>query len=125
MAGSRKWFVYTDDKGSNFAIQLDESNTEAVNGGTQDFVAGLALTDALPRNIKPRKIFYSNLLRTRTISAIALTPTIYQAVLNGSANSIADPIAGGAATLGLSRASGERRTLPIPNDTGLDDGDAD
>lgn len=124
MAGSIKWFVYTDDAGNDFALRLDESNTEAVNGGTQDFVTGLSLTNALPRNIKPRELFYSNTERTRVIRCVALTPTIYAGVVGGTAaQTIPDPIAGGTATLGFLRANGERRTLPVPVDTGLDDGD--
>lgn len=124
MAGSIKWFVYTTDTGADFAIKLDESNTEAVNGSTQDFVSGLSLVDALPRNIKPRYVFYTNADRTRTIRCVCLTPTIYSGVLGGSAPTIPDPIAGGANTLGFIRAVGEQRTLPAPLDTGLDDGDA-
>lgn len=94
MAGSIKWFVYTTDTGDDFGIRLDESNTEAVNGATQDFVDGLALTNALPRNIKPREIFYTNVARTRRIRCVALTPTIYTAVVGGSVPTIQDPIAG-------------------------------
>lgn len=125
MAGSRKWFVYTDDLGSVYALNLDESNTEAVNGGTNDLIAGAVVADALPRNVKPREVFYTNTERTRTIRCVALTPTIYSGVIAGTAGAtISDPIAGGTATLGLIRANGERRRLPVPLDTGLNDGDA-
>lgn len=125
MAGSRKWFVYTDDLGTDFALNLDESNTEAINGSTQDLISGASVPNALPRNVKPREIFYTNSDRTRTIRCVALTPTIYAGVLNGTNGStITDPIAGGTTTLGLIRANGERRTLPVPLDTGLNDGDA-
>jgi len=124
VAGSIKWFVYTTDGGTDYAIKLDESNTEAVNGSTQDFVANLAITDALPRNIKPRCIYYTNTARTRRIRCVALTPTIYQGAITGGVNTIPDPIAGGAAVLGLIQARGEVKTLPVPFDTGLDDGDA-
>jgi len=122
MAGSRKWLVYTTDAGTNFAISLDESNTEAVNGGVQDFVAGLAIVNALPRNIKPRTITYSNAARTRSIKCVALTQTIYNAAVNGSVSTITDPISGG--TLTLTRATGERIRVPFAVDTALDDGDA-
>jgi len=124
MAGSIKWFVYTTDAGDDFAIKLDESNTEAVNGSTQDFTAGLALVNALPRNIKPREIFYTNTTRTRRIRCVALTQAIYTGAITGGVNSITDPIAGGSAQLGLIAARGEQITLPVPFDTGLDDGDA-
>lgn len=123
MAGSRKWFVYTADNGTDFGIQLDESNTEAVNGGTQDYADGVSIPFALPRNIKPRRVFYTNATRTRTISCVALTPTIYAGLIDGGVPTITDPIAG-TGTLGFVRAKGEEITLPIPLDTGLTDGDA-
>jgi hypothetical protein len=123
MAGSIKWFVYTTDSGVDYALRLDESNTEAVNGGTQDYVTGLNIVPAVPRNIKPRVVFYTNAARTRTIKCVCLTQTIYNAVVGGSVPTIADTIAGGAATLGLIRAKGEQIQLPVPLDTGLNDGD--
>jgi hypothetical protein len=122
MAGSKKWLVYTTDAGQDFAINLDESNTEAVNGSTQDFVDGLALTNAVPRNIKPRELFYSNAARTREIRCVALTQAIYNGIVGGAVPTITDPIDGG--TLVLVRATGERIRLPFALDTGLDDGDA-
>lgn len=123
MAGSIKWFVYTTDGGKDYGIRLDESNTEAVNGNTQDYVVGLALTDALPRNIKPRYVEYSNTTRTRVIRCVCLTQTIYNAIAadTPSVGSIPDPIDTG--NLGLLAAIGERRRLPVPYDTGLTDGD--
>lgn len=124
MAGSIKWFVYTDDNGTDFAIKLDESNTEAVNGNTQDLIAGAVVPNALPRNIKPRQVRYTNAARTRTIRVTVLTPTIMSGVIAGGVPTIPDPIAGGGATLGLISVKGEQRTYPIPLDTGLDDGDA-
>lgn len=123
MAGSIKWFVYTTDSGDDFGLRLDESNTEAVNGSTQDFVTGLSLVNALPRNIKPREIFYTNPERTRRIRCVALTQTIYNGAITGGVNTIPDPIAGGASTLGLIGAKGEQIQLPVPADTGLTDGD--
>lgn len=123
MAGSRKWFAYTDDLGTTFAIQLDESNTEAVNGGTNDLIDGANVPNAVPRNIKPRAVYYTNVDRTRTIRCVCLTPTIYSGVIAGGVPTITDPIAG-TGSLGLIRSEGERRTLPIPLDTGLNDGDA-
>lgn len=123
MAGSRKWFVYTTDSGTDYGIQLDESNTEAVNGGTQDLADGVSIPFALPRNVKPRRVYYTNADRTRTISCVALTPTIYNGLVSGAVPTISDPIAG-TGTLGFVRAVGEQVTLPIPLDTGLNDGDA-
>lgn len=122
MAGSRKWFVYTTDSGEDYGIELDESNTEAVNGGTQDYATGVTIPFALPRNIKPRRVFYTNSTRTRTISCVALTPTIYSGLVSGGVPTITDPIAG-TGNLGFIRAKGEEIRLPIPLDTGLTDGD--
>lgn len=123
MAGSIKWFVYTTDTGVDYGLKLDESNTEAINGGTQDLITGSTIVPALPRNIKPREIFYTNTARSRTVRCVALTQTIYNAVTGGSVPTIGDPIAGGATVLGLIRARGERIQLPVPLDTGLNDGD--
>jgi hypothetical protein len=122
MAGSKKWLVYTTDASNDFAILLDESNTEAVNGATQDFVDGLAVVNAIPRNIKPRELFYTNITRTRTIRCVALTQAIYAGVLAGGVPTIGDPLSG--ATLVLVRANGERIRLPFALDTGLVDGDS-
>jgi len=122
MAGSLKWLVYTTDAGVDFAILLDESNTESVNGSTQDFVDGLAIANAVPRNIKPRELFYTNATRTRTIRCVALTQAIYAGVLSGGVPTIPDPLSG--QTLTLIRANGERIRLPFALDTGLTDGDA-
>lgn len=122
MAGSIKWFVYTDDRGNDYAIKLDESNTEAVNGSNQDYIPSLAITAGVPSNIKVRRVYYANLLRTRTISCVCLTQAVYAGVLNGNIASISDPIDDG--NLFFIRADGERRTIPYGQDTGLDDGDA-
>lgn len=124
MAGSLKWFVYTDDLGTDFAIKLDESNTEAVNGGNNDLISGASVPNALPRNVKPRAVYYTNADRTRRIRCVCLTSTIYSGVVGGSVPTIPDPIAGGSATLGLIASEGEKRILPVPLDTGLNDGDA-
>lgn len=126
MAGSIKWFVYTTDAGKDYAIRLDESNTEAVNGSTQDFVSGLSVIDAVPRNIKPRAVFYTNTERTRRIKCVCLTQTIYNGIADGTGAvpTIPDPIAGGTATLGLIQTQGEVVKFPVPFDTGLTDGDA-
>jgi hypothetical protein len=122
MAGSKKWFVYTDDRGGDFGLLADESNTEAVNGGTQDYVDGTTIINALPRNIVPRAAVYQNTARTRTIRCICLTQTIYNGIIT-NAPTITDPIAGG--NLALARLEPERiKLLPIAADTGLNDGDA-
>jgi len=123
MAGSLKWFVYTTDDGTDFAISLDEGNTEAVNGATQDYVAGTAFRFSIPRNLKPRTATYQSPNGNRTIRCVCLTQTIYTGV-PANVTSITDPI-DGTSILGLVRITPERISpLPFANDTGLDDGDA-
>ena len=123
MAGSKKWFVYTTDFGDDFALLADESNVEAVNGGTQDYVSGLTIQYSVPGNIQPRAAVYANADGTRTIRCYALTPTIY-AGIPANAPTITDPIAG-TGTLSLIRLEPERiKLMPMAGDTGLTDGDA-
>lgn len=122
MAGSNKWFIYTTDEGTSFALKLDESNTEAVNGAVQDFLNNSTVQFALPRNVKPRYAVYSTPDKKRNIKCVALTPTIYAAIPT-TVLTIPDPIAG-SGNLNLSRVRPEEISLPFGVDTGLDDGDA-
>ena len=120
MAGSNKWFVYTTDAGTDFALYRDESNMEGVNAGTQDFVDATAIQYALPRNVRPRVCVYSNAAGTIRRSVVALTTTIYNGILPGA--TLTDQTSG--TTLTLSSKKGEVVTLPKALDTGLTDGDA-
>jgi hypothetical protein len=123
MAGSLKWFVYTTDDLTDFAIKLDESNTEAVNGANQDYVAGTGFRYSIPRNLKPRRAVYGSADGTRTISVVCLTQATYTGVPT-AVTSISDPLTP-ANTLGLIRIVPERISpLPFAGDTGLIDGDA-
>ena len=120
MAGSVKWFVYTTDAGADFALKADESNTEAVNAGAQDFPdTGLALINAVPRNVKPRHLIFKDGTGRITRKVYALTSTIYNGVLPGS--SFTDPVSNTAVF--LARKVGEKITIPFGQDTGLNDGD--
>jgi len=120
MAGSIKWFVYTTDNGTDFAISADESNVEAVAGGTQDYVSGLSIPFAIPRNLTPRYAYYSDPTAVRTIRVPVLTQALFNGILTGSPT-IADPV--GALTLNLVRVTPERIRLPRAADSGLTDGD--
>lgn len=123
MAGSNKWFVYTTDDGTDFAINLDESNTEAVNGATQDYVPAVSIKYNLPRNVKPRAAYYASADGSRVLRCVALTQTIYNGIPT-NVSSISDPLTP-ANTLGLIRIRPEIITrLPFAGDTGLNDGDA-
>lgn len=121
MAGSVKWFVYTTDNATDFALEADESNVEALAAGTQDYPeTGSPPIFALPRNVKPRFAVYANSAGTRRIKIPVITQTIYNA-LDGN-STIADPITAG--TLKLLYKRPEVITLPRGDDTGLNDGDA-
>jgi len=123
LAGSKKYFVYTTDLGTDFALLADESNTEAVNAGTQDYADGVTIQYELPKNVSPRYAEYKNASGTRKIKCVALTQTIFDGIAAGTPT-ITDPIAG-TGTLTLSKLEPERlKRLPIAIDTGLTDGDA-
>lgn len=123
MAGSRKNFIYQDDTGQIYAINLDESNTEAVNGGTNDIPDTTTATVGVPRNIRPREIFFKSVDGRRTIRTVALTTQIYQSIVNGALTEIPDPLNPLGQGLQLARLNGERRRVYPGIDTGLDDGD--
>lgn len=120
MAGSIKWFVYTTDDGTDFAINKDESNTEFINGGTQDYPNTGTIIYALPKNVTPRQLVFRSVDGTVTRKIVALTQTIYDAVL--PASTFTDPVSGKVTY--LTRKEGELVRVPIGPDTGLDDGDA-
>lgn len=120
MAGSLKWFQYTDDNGALYGLFADESNVEAINVGG-DYTGTPALVDAVPRNVQVRRAFYGTTDGTRVISIPVLTAARLLA-LSAEVPTIPDPI-DSALTLVLLRIRPEIRRLPIPNDTGLQDGD--
>lgn len=120
MAGSLKWFPYTDDFGSIYALLADESNVEAINGAL-DYTGTPVLVDAVPRNVNVRNAIYGTTDGLRSIKIPVLTPALY-AGLNTATPTIPDPLGSGL-TLVLQRIRPEVRRLPIPNDTGLQDGD--
>jgi hypothetical protein len=123
MAGSRKWFEYTSNAGTVFALNGDESNIEAVNGATGDYGAASTVQVALPRNITPRAAVYTSTDGTRSIRCYVLTAAAFNTVLTDQPT-IDDPLQTGQ-TLTLSRLEPETITLlPIAADTGINDGDA-
>jgi hypothetical protein len=120
MAGSIKWHVYTDDNGALYALSADESNIEAINEDG-DYTGNPVLVDAVPRNVRPRFAVYGTTDGTRTIRIPVLTQAAL-ITLPTEVPNIPDPI-NPALTLVLIRIRPEQRRLPIPNDTGLQDGD--
>jgi hypothetical protein len=118
MAGSLRNFQYTDDADNIYLYRADESNTEAVNGTAANIASGNENNPGVPRSIKPRRVYYANADRTRTISVVAATLDVY----NAPPTTITDPIAG-SGNLTLVRKRPEVSRL-FPNvDTGLTDGD--
>jgi hypothetical protein len=120
MAGSLKWFPYTDDDGAIWALRLDESNTEACNGDV-DYTGTPVLTNSVPRNVRPRFAVYASPDGARNLRITILTPELYQG-LAAATPIIPDPFAAGG-ILRLVRQRPEQRRLPVAGDTGLNDGD--
>lgn len=121
MAGSNKWFLYTTDSTTQFAIYRDESNIEAVNGAVGDYPdTGSTVQFALPTNVKARIASYANPTNTIVRNVVCLTPAIFNAIAPGA--TITDAVSG--ATLTLRSKRGETIKLPKGADTGLVDGDA-
>ena len=119
MSGSIKWFIYTTDLGTDFAIKLDESNTESVNSTFNDFPNGGILINALPRNITPRFMRFKSADGKTSRRCIVLHPLLYFSLPNSFV--ITSPVDG--TIMHLSDRGAERIFLPFGPDTGLNDGD--
>lgn len=120
MAGSLKWFIYTDDRANDWALLADESNIEAVNAGAIQPITPAAQYK-VPGNLRTRKATFQN--ATGLIRRDIVVLTAAHAVTFTSASTIVDQSSG--ETLSFKSILGERLTLPTLSDTGLLDGDAD
>ncbi len=122
MAGSIKFFRYTINGGTNFAIKMDESNGEAI-GNTDLIEADLPIQE-LPKNIKPRYVLYrsSDGLTSRRIPVTGNTIDITDLP---AAITVASPIVAAAGII-LNRQSlvGEVQRPVVAIDTAQLDGDA-
>ncbi len=121
MAGSIKWFEYTTDSGATFAISMDESNGEAV--GNADYTDASTVTFKLPGNVKKRSARYAsddgNHVRVVPISSNTANVNTLPASFTAQAVGISDGV-----TVRLRQFTGERISMiPVPQDTGLNDGD--
>lgn len=123
MAGSLKDFVYTTADGRNFAVNMDESNGEAV-GNADMTTAQDGTLDRLPRNITPRYAIYRSLdgKVSRRVTICSNTATIATLPVSFDVSSIdGNP----AVAVILTSLNGEvARRIPTGRDTGLLDGDA-
>lgn len=111
MVGSRRWFSYTADDGADYAIQLDRSNTEAVNA-----VGAIAAPPdvGLPRTIKPRYGLYVSNDGLTVRRCVYLTPADFAAAQTGDGfNTQFSNVA-----ITLSSKRGEKVTIPRVVDTG-------
>lgn len=120
MAGSIKFFKYTTNGGTSYAIKMDESNGVAV-GNTDLVDADLPIIE-LPRSIIPRYVLYRSAdnLTTRKIPVTANNVDL--AALPATIT-VASPIVA-AAGIVLNRQSlvGEIQKPVIAVDTGQTDG---
>jgi hypothetical protein len=119
MSGSRRWFQYTDDQGRDFAVELDESNSESNLDGIR-----------LMGDIDGSEILLPGRLNMRYVNTISRDNALIRrkffvgvvALFNSieSADSISDD---GVIYKILSR-RGERAAFPNPVDTAQIDGDS-
>jgi hypothetical protein len=114
MVGSLRDFRYVDDAAQNWAIRLDESNTESASGGA---AAAAPPTYGIPRNLKPRYGIFRSVDGLVTRKAVFLTPAAYAAATSTTT------VDAGGVTCSLVYKRGEVLKLYHANDTGLIDGD--
>ena len=121
MAGSIKTFQYEDNNGNFWAVNMDESNGEAV--GNTDFTDASTAEFFLPRNVEARYANYRSAdgLYNRTI--IVTDPNATTSSLP-SQISVADGN-GGTVDVLLTQLTGEVvKVIPKATDTAQTDGDA-
>jgi hypothetical protein len=134
MAGSLKYFLYTDDANAPYSVNVDESNGEATVGGIRLCLVRTAAHPNLPTKLKKR---YVN-------AFVTATPNIKRRFWVGNPLAIPQILAGGAFLASayptaadatpvtvpwtVSSYRGEKNSPPpalnaTSGDTGLTDGD--
>lgn len=126
MAGSKRDFLYTSDRGVSFAVELDESNVEEVNQGLSSAQLNpIVGTLKLPIASKLRFAVY----RSADGRVSRQVPVLSTAALGSIPTSLTVPVPGapGAAVtnivLTLSTTRGEKFAYVRGDDSGLNDGD--
>ena len=128
MAGSLKNVVYKSDKGVEYVVALDESNSELTEIGFRDYTELDDTLGALPKNIKMR---YVNVLNVATGAQRKLYcgTSIAARFVSGGVLLLAlvANVSGAGALLPftITSAIGEFVRLLNPTDTGLVDDDLD
>lgn len=117
MVGSKRWFRYVSDGLGNFAINLDESNTEATNTGGATSASPPAA--GLPRNIEPRYGLFRSLDTFTQRKVVYLDPESFN--LAGPGDTFTPQ--GTTTAVFLSYKRGEAQRVARTDDTGLTDGD--
>jgi hypothetical protein len=134
MAGSLKYFKYTDDAGVPYSVNIDESNAEATVGGVVLCLPRTAAHANIPTKLKKR---FLNAYLTSN-------PLVKRKFWVGNPLAIPQILAGGAFLAGAYPAAADTATVPVPwtitsyrgeknspppalnttsGDTGLTDGD--
>lgn len=123
MAGSRRWFGYTDDQDVVWAVQLDESTAESTDLGFTSPIPEAATGRVISKGV-PIKMRYVNVFRV--VNGQEIRRKFY--VGNVAANGF-DPtkssITVDGVVWGTSSTRGERRVRVPQLDTAQKDGDTE
>lgn len=129
MAGSRRWFAYFDDGGTEYAIELDESVAESISLSFGQSITpavaadlGRQIRPTTKRPIEPRYVLASRQdADDRTVKRKFYVGATSAPVFGGSPYGVL--IDG--QTWNITARVGEKRYYVPAKDTGLIDGDVD
>lgn len=120
MAGSLRWFNYTSDRGTTYAVFLDESNSKGVGtpGGAL-FPTVFAVQPQLPKGVTMRYLnCFLSTDNTQKRRFWVGTVAAFTALSDGGS------ILAGGLTWNVSSARGEKQRSAYVGDTGQTDGTA-